>query len=638
MRLGARVGLFGILGGLLATTSCGRADVYALTADLDAGSETPDADGEPRAGWAIYVAADGDDANPGTLDQPLRTLDKARDLVRAKNSAMTADITVVLRGGTYPRTTTLVFDTADSGTGGFFVKYVAYPGERPLITGGQPIRGWKLSDAANSVYAANVGAMAFRQMYVNGVKAIRARSPNLGPNGAANFNRLSGWDKAAHNVQIPTSQVANWKSLSRIEMHLMTAWADSILRIASIATSANTAYIKFQSPEDAILFVRPNPRLDQMGWGAGRPFYFENAIEFLDQPGEWYLDETTGTVSYKPRAGEDMATATVVAPMLETLVSVKGTSTSEQVTHLWFQGLTFAHSTYMRPSRQGFLDNQAGQYNLTADANNNQTVGRPAAGVTVANANHIRFERNVFAQMAATGLDFVSGTHDDVIIGNVFTQIGGSGISIGKFAADEATEYHTAYNPSDPSEICTNDRIKNNYIHDATTEIQGACGIAGGYPRGVEIEHNEVTGTNFTGICVGFGWTSLANAMSNNKINYNNIHHVANTLAGGAAISTISNQGPASEIQSNYIHDIAQSPWADYAVQGLYLDEGTSGYTVARNVIVNAPGSLIAPNTGANTVSDNGANPRGAETTIASAGIEAAYADIKAFEIPPAVF
>jgi hypothetical protein len=585
--------------------------------------------GGAAPGETIYVAPDGDDSNLGTLTQPFRTIVRARDLARSRTSTMTGDIIVYLRGGTYPQAATLAFGNADSGKGKFYVKYMAFPGERPLITGGRVVSGWTVSDATNDIYSADAGTTAFRQLYVNGVKATRARSPNLGANGEANFYRLSGWDKAAHNVQHAAAYLSNWTNLSKVEMHLMTAWADNTLRLASVSTSGNTAYVKFQSPEDSILFVRPNPRLDQQGWGAGRVFYFENALEFLDQPGEWYLDEVTNTVYYKPRTGEDMATATVVAPMVETIVSIEGTSTSDQVANIWFQGLTFAHSTYMRPSLDGYLDGQAGQYNLTADVNNDQTVGRPAAGVSVTNANHIRFERNLFAQMAATGLDFVSGTHDDVIVGNVFTDIGGSAISIGKFTANETTEYHVAYDPADKNEISTRDAIENNYIKNVTTEIQGACGIVAGYPAYIVIEHNEVAGANFTGISVGYGWTSVANAMTNNRINYNHIHHVASMLAGGAGIGTLSNQGPASEIQYNYLHDIAQSQWHDYAVQGLFLDEGTSGYTVAHNLMVNTPGSLIAQNAGANTVTDNGANPSGAEDTLASAGIEPSYSDIK---------
>jgi len=240
--------------------------------------------------------------------------------------------------------------------------------------------------------------------------------------------------------------------------------------------------------------------------------------------------------------------------------------------------------------------------------------------------------------MAATGLDLVSGTHDDVVIGNVLTQIGGNGISVGKFVADETTEYHTPYSPSDKSEICTSDTIKDNYISDVTTEFQGACGIACGYPAYLDIEHNEIAGTNFTGISVGYGWTASPNAMTNNRIDYNNIHHVASLLAGGAGISTQSNQGPTSEIKHNYLHDFGQSQWADYAAQGVYLDTGTTGYTVEHNVMVNTPGLLTAPNAGNNTLSDNGPNPSGAQDTMSSAGIEPDYLDIKYLAVPVAVF
>jgi hypothetical protein len=659
MRAQAEACLLILLG---AASGCWRADKYAVTripatdggvdsrsvADatkdhrVDAPKDSlPDGfkDSDSIPSLFVYVAPDGDDNNPGSLAQPVRTVARARDLVRTLNGAMTEDISVILRGGTYPQSSTLVFTSADSGNNGYYVRYMAYPGERPLLTGGQAIKGWKLFDAGSNIYTANAGSTAFRQLYVNGSKAVRARSPNLGANGAANFFRLTGFDSTAHNVQVASGQVASFANLNKVEMHLMTAWADNTLRIASITIAGSTASIKFQSTEDAILFVRPNPRLDQMNTGPERAFYFENALEMLDQPGEWYLDETTSTLYYKPRTGEDMATALVVAPMVETILRVKGPSTSDPASYLWFQGLSFAHSTYMRPSQYGFLDDQAGQYNLTAQANNNQTVGRPAAGVSVSNAHHIHFERNLFTQMAATGLDLVSGTHDDLIIGNVFTDIGGSGISIGKFVADENTEYHIPYNPADKSEICTSDTISNNLIDNVTTEIQGACGIAAGYPARLTIEHNEVSRTNFTGISVGYGWTAAVNAMTNNKINRNNIHHVAGLLAGAAGISTQSNQGPDSEIQYNYLHDFGRSTWADYAAQGLSLDEGTDGYTVAHNLMLNTPGVLSAGSTGANvSLTDNGARPSGREDTLATAGIEPAYADIKGLSVPLPTF
>jgi hypothetical protein len=605
---------------------CSRKDVYAV-ARGDAG------DDGSVLGTELYVSPTGDDANPGTLALPFRTIAKARDVVRTLNQTMTADITVFLRGGTYAQTSTLRFSNGDSGSGGFNVKYVAYPGERPLLSGGRPISGWKLFDANKALYAASAGDTDFRQLYVNGVKAIRARSPNLGANGAPNFNRITGYSTSAHTIQVSSGDVGTWSNPTKVEMHTMMLWSGNILRIASMTTAGGSATLKFQEAEDAILFVRPFPYFTSK-----QCYTFENAIEFLDQPGEWYLDESARVVYYKPRAGEDMTNAMVVAPMIETIMSITGTSSAEPTSHLWFVGVSFAHSTFMRPSHHGLLDAQAGQYNLTATADNKQTLGRPPAGVTVTNAHHIRFERNMFAQMAATGLDFVSGTHDDVIVGNVFTQIGGSGLSVGKFTADEATDDHVPYNPVDKNEICTDETIQNNYVNDVTTEIQGACGIAAGYPRRIVIEHNEVTGTNYSGISVGYGWTTAPNAMSNNRINHNNVHHVANILGAGGGIATLSNQGPGSEIQYNHLHDFRQSPCADLAIAGIQLNEGTSGYTVAHNLMVDVPGVVYGPNTGTNSVTDNGQNILDAESILDTAGIEPSYADIKTLAVPAATF
>lgn len=228
--------------------------------------------------------------------------------------------------------------------------------------------------------------------------------------------------------------------------------------------------------------------------------------------------------------------------------------------------------------------------------------------------------------MAASGLDFMSGTHDNMIQGNVFTDLGGTGITLGKFAQDTLTEIHIPYNPVDKNEISTRDTVKNNLVTKVTTEIQGAIGIAAGYPRYLVIEHNEVSYTNYSGISVGFGWTKSSNAMTNNKINWNNIHHVSQLLADAGSIYTLSNQGSGSEIQYNYMHDIHGSQWADYWINGIYLDEGSSGFDVSHNVFVKAPSGIACNSCGSYTKSDNSGT---LASTINNAGLEPDFKDIK---------
>lgn len=588
----------------------------------------------------FYVAPSGSDANAGTKEAPFKTIQKAQQAVRAINSSMTGDIVVYLRDGTYALDNTLRFNNSDGGTNGFYVRYENYTGEKPFITGGIPISSWTLCDEAKDIWCAEGVDARFRQLYVNGKKAIRARSPNLNSDGSHNMYRLTKVDSMGRAFDVSSEYTGDWKNMNKVEMHLMIAWADAVLRLEKIEKNGSVSKVIPQDPERSKLFRRKYPMLGTAFMSnppKQQAFYFENAYEFLDQPGEWYLDETTDILYYKPRTGESLTGAAVVAPNLETLVEIKGESTKSKVQNMKFKGLIFANSNFLRPSKEGFLNLQAGQFNVDVLPENGNLgsnkflLWRPNAGVTVTNASRLIFERNIFTQMAATGLDFISGTNDSRIEGNIFTDIGGSGISIGKFAADSTTEIHIAYNPSDKDEISTRDTIKNNLVTHGTTEIQGGVGIVGGYPRYIVIEHNEVSYMNYTGISVGFGWTKQQTAMTNNKINRNKIHHVAQLLSDGAAIYTLSNQGTGSEIMYNYSHDISASKWSDYWTCPIYLDEGSSGFTVAHNVAVNAPKGTACNQCGTNTTTDNDGN---SPEVIANAGIQSAYKDILSYTIP----
>lgn len=577
----------------------------------------------------FYVSPTGSDANAGTKAAPFKTLEKARDAVRAINKSMTGDIEVVLRGGTYPLSKTFVLGSQDGGANGNYVRYRAETGETPLVTGGQPITGWTIHDQGKNIWKVEGVTERFRQLYVNNTKAIRARLPNLGANNSPNFYRLTKVDTTGKALNIATSVGSNWKNLDKVEMHLMIAWADATMRLASTTNMGSYTKVKIQKTEENILFNRPYPMLG-IAFSSNPPkqqvYYLENAMEFLDVPGEWYLDETANTLYYMPRSGEDMTKTMVVAPMVETLVKVAGTSTSNKVGYLAIQGIVFAHTTYMRPSQMGFLNAQAGQYSISSTLQNKQYVGRPPAGVMVTNAHHVRFERNILTQMAATGIDFISGTNNSAIVGNAITDIGINGISIAKFTADSTVEFHVPYNPSDKNEISTNDTIRSNLVTNITTEAQGGVGIVAGYPRHIVIEHNEVSYMGYTGINVGYGWTTTPNAMTNNKINWNRIHHVNQILADGGNIYTLSNQGTGGQIQYNYMHDSKQSQWADYWILPIYLDEGSSGFDISHNVSINSPSGVACNRCGTYTQSDNDGK---AASTISGAGIEPAYADIK---------
>ena len=551
----------------------------------------------------FYVAPNGSDSNKGTKEAPFKTITQAQKAVRAINGTMTGDIEVILRDGTYQLPATVNFTEEDGGKDGNYVRYKAADGETPLITGGIPMSGWTIHDEKNNIWKVEGVDARFRQLYVNNKKAIRARMPNLKNNGDHNFFRLNKVDSAGSAFLLNSSDVKSteWKNPKKVEIHLMIAWAESILRLDKISSQGNVLKFEAQDPERSKLFRRKYPMLGT-AFMSNPPkqqvYYLENAYEFIDQPGEWYLDESTNTLYYKAREGENMATANAVAPRVNTLFSILGKNTKSKVGYMAFEGLTFAHTNYLRPSEEGFLDLQAGMFNIEVIAENGRLgsnkflLWRPDAGFRIENAHHMKIRNCTFTQMAANGLDMVSGTNDDVVEGSVFYEIGANGIMLGKFSQDSLTEIHIPYNPSDKDEISTRDTLRYNLITNVTNEHQGAVGIAAGYPRYVVIENNEVSYTNYSGISIGYGWTTKETAMTNNKVNKNNIHHISRLLCDSGPIYTLSNQGTGSEIKENYLHDYAASEWSDYWVLPIYLDEGSSGFTVENNSYKNAPSGV----------------------------------------------
>ena len=572
--------------------------------------------------WAeqatYYVSPSGSDSNSGTIDSPFRTITKARDVVDGINGDMTNDIIVYLRGGTYSITDTVVFYEGDGGTNGYKIIYQAYPGETPIISGGEDLTGdWSLYE--NGIYKKTGVTSEFRQLYVDGQTAVRARTPNIG-----SYNQIVDWDTVNKEIKIYSSEISNWNNFSKVEIVNLMNWAKAFMRLSSFRTDGSYAYITLQSPEHDIYWPRPYPA--KGAWGNSHSYYFENAYEFLDAEGEWYLDTVEDTLYYRPRSGETMGTTEVMVPTnVETLLKVQGTL-DNPVTNLTFYGITFEYSNWTRPNSEGAIDAQAAQFNWKVDPTgaNNQWVYRPPSGILVIGAQNIRFERNIIRNMAATGIDFEYGTKSCEIIGNVVTQIAGNGISVGKFTDDINDEFHayegSVYNPADTREICTDDIVKNNYVY-KTAQYYGGCAIAAGYPKNLDIEHNEIEDCLYSGISVGFGWTSAENAMSDNFIAYNRIHNVVNALEDGAAIYTLSLQ-PGTQIIENYCYSIIHG-------NGIYNDE-QSGGTIAKTFVVenNAiPGGAITKNNiGLITYNNNVTSIPFVES---NSGLQPDYANIK---------
>jgi hypothetical protein len=483
------------------------------------------------AAVTFSVAPSGNDSNPGSIDQPFATLEKARDAARLINGNMTHDIIVSLQPGTYRLSRTFALDARDSGSNGYDIVYQGSPSGTPTISGGQQITGWTLHDAAKSIYRASVPAGTdTRQLYVNGVRAVRARSADA-----------AGWSASGDGYTCP-SAVASWRNIQNVEVVAFWEWTCGRGPLASVSGTHAT-------------MAQPYWSYRRVG---EQPVWIENAYELLDSEGEWYLEKSTSTLFYKPRSGESMSSAEVVVPVLETLV--KG----DNLAHVQFRGLTFAHATWTEPNSSfGIAIGQA-------DALRNGSSGGSfylRANLEFTGCDHMRFEKNCFTRLGGTGLKLGSGCDNNVVYGNLFSDISGSGLFVGHLGS------------LDSGLFGKNNVISQNLIVDVAKEYKASVGIMVGYTEATLVSQNELRNLPYTAISAGWGWSNTIVSGKNNEIAYNRIDSVMQELKDGGGIYTLSDQ-PGANVHHNYISNCNGN--------GLYPDEGSSHMHWHDNVVQNA--------------------------------------------------
>jgi hypothetical protein len=555
----------------------------------------------------IWVAPNGSNVSDGSKESPFGSiavaLRKARELRRLDSTSSLKDVVINVREGVYSLYEPIFVRPEDSGTPGHPLIIQAAPGETPIVSGGVNVTGWNKvkgkvdglpAVAQGKVWAADMPKVGgrnieFRQLWVNGKKAVRCREVNDN-----NLKRILSVDKQNEEIWVEVPSFKLSKDVGQMEIVLHEMWATAILRIKSLDVVDNKARLTFYQPESRIHFEHPWPSAVVDGKNGNSAYYFTNGIQLLDEPGEWYLDMNHGKVYYWPKADEDMTAANVVAPVLEQLIKVEG-SPDRPVSNIIIKDISFQHTTWLRPSLQGHVPLQEGMYLLDAyklkpkgtiekkGLDNQGWIGRPAAGIEISGANDIQFQHCDFRHMASAGLDLVSGTNHNLVQGCVFRDIGGNAVQVGAFSP-ENFETHLPYDPADQREISSYDRIENNYIDDVTNEDWGCVGIAAGCVRNINIEHNEICNVAYTGISVGWGWTKSLNCMRNNRIHANYIHHYANHMYDVAGIYTLSAQ-PGTTITENCVDSIGYSPYVHDPEHWfyLYLDEGSSYMTVKNN-------------------------------------------------------
>ena len=553
----------------------------------------------------FFVAPDGSDSGDGSLGAPFATLEKARDEVRKINGNMTGDIVVYLRGGDYRLTEAVEFDTRDSGTGGFTVRYEAYDNEVPVINGAQKVTGWtKYND---KLWSAPLDRdIKLRNLYVNDKRANMGSVQVQAKGGYGDYNITAGqadwaWDSGKKSdgiVYDAGSMPRITSNFDDLEVVNGTTWNENIVCSRDIKYDGGSMILLMQQPYGAIA--------QTPGWGAGfstgGTHTIYNAFSFVDSEGEFFFDKTQKVLYYYPRSGEDMTSADVEAPVADGLIKIAGKSTSDRVQNISFSGITFANTDYQLTEvagSHGKTTCQAAQsYTAFADSNwhskKYEMVDTLPAAVHITNSDNIKLTGNVVKHTGADGISMTNDVINSEVSGNFITDITSSGITVGHpqhiYIGDAAWNNHEKF-PKEVEGICKNDLITQNLLYDISVVhgFGGCAAITAYFVESVNILNNTIEKTAYNGIHLGWGWCNFKDSTTcrDNMICYNRVINSLNRLHDSGGIYTIG-QMPGTVINENYIQGIpAGGPGAP--TYGLHNDEGTAYIEENDNVLEISP-------------------------------------------------
>ncbi len=373
------------------------------------------------------------------------------------------------------------------------------------------------------------------------------------------MERIIDFDPERRVITIPTPP-KDILHTPHLEMVVHQRWAIAILRVKDMRVNGKLTEVTFMEPESRLEFEHPWPQ-PVIGGERGNSSFLLRTTEQRDG--------------------------------IERLIVVQGTE-EHPVSHLQINNLVFEQTAWNRPLHQGHVTLQGGfplidAYKLKENEGlpwdsgleNQAWIERPVAAVSISHASNVVIDFCIFRHLGATALDFIDGISDCTVTGSLFEHIGGTAIMGGSFA-ESPREVHRPY--SQLAARCQRLRIENNNIFSSTNEDWGAVAISLGYVRDCTVSDNLISKVNYSGICVGWGWTPLYTGMENNRIIGNTVRDYACQLYDAGGIYTLSYQ-PNSVIADN---DIGRPFPAPYATNDrgfrIYLDAHTDGFTLSRNI------------------------------------------------------
>lgn len=550
-----------------------------------------------RAEHAVYVSPAGDDSWSGRLaapnrartDGPFATV--ARAQIAARQLPRDQPIRVLIRKGTYFLSEPLVFRPEDSGTTECPVIYSAYPGERPCLSAGRRISGWKqLPDGSWQTNISDVaaGKWYFEQLFVNGERRFRPRLPRGDQyyhiTAEAPRKTLPNGKEADGFGFTPGDLKQSWHNLSDVQVLPFQIWTMARMPIASVDDAGNTVTLAGCTASTQY-YHKLSP---------GRRYLVENVREALSEPGEWYLDRKTGDLTYLPKEGESLPRAEVIAPRLEQLIRFEGSLSKDAfVHHIELRGLAFAHTNWVTPAA-GYGSPQA---EVPLDA-----------AVSATGAHSCTIARCNIAHTGTWAVAWNDGCQGNILRESDLTDLGAGGVKVGPFGYTTDTLKMSSGNVVERCMIAHGGRI-----HPAAT------GVLIGHSSHNRIERNTITDFYYTGISVGWSWGYGPSNGHHNRIADNRISRIGQgVLSDMGGIYTLG-VCPGTVLEHNWIQDVDAF---DYGGWGIYFDEGTSYIEAKNNIVLNTKCAGIHQHYGRENLVQNNIFAFGRQESIARSRME----------------